>query len=455
MSSSNPGSPALPGETFPSAVYLNRVMCQHQPRIFAAYNGDTFWDVFDTAPTYSCHWSGCAKDKAESHGHLHHGVDSAICQWNKCTRRDVHVHKYKPPVDGQSWEADRMTPFDRVKFVVQDILEPQYVTEWLLNNIFNQLGEDRAKRDADNKIKAKRLADAEEAGEEAARRYEERAATRRAAKAKERRKAEEVLDAKKRRSSGRESMRQEFESGNELERHFTESEPTTSPTITQEMRDAQLGVFSRNTDQLTADEPSSTDAEARVPSAVALGKRKRVEGSMPSPSLSDADFVSPDDIFEPEAVPSPERQTDSTALPEIPEMTDEELWGSPQSNSSTFTSYSRDELDAILSGAEVIEEPSPRSAAHNTSSSQEVPASTPPTSTDEEVRRNYGLTTMPPPAAPKLTPAQREERADHRDMVARAGQIAAVMEDEALSQRKKHRWNFKIYEDPDVDEEDP
>lgn len=340
-----------------------------------------------------------------------------------------------------------MTPFDRVKLVVEDVLEPHHLNDALLNNIFELCEEEKAKHDADKDAKAKRIADAEKAGEEAARKYVEAEAARKAAKAEEMRKTGEAREAKRRRIAGRAAMTQELVSHNELERHVTEME--TTPTLTQEMRDAQLEVYHqpRVRSQLVEDDSSSTDVDSRIPTTAAWGKRKRAEVSVPSsPSLSEADIADPDDLFEPEVACSPKGKVGDTVTPELPEMTDEEFGGSAQSQSSTLTAYTRDELDAILEGAEVIEEPRSSSAAHITSSSD--PAGTTPAFADEPVRHNYGWTTMPPPPPPKLTPAQRAEREVNRETIARAQQIAAVLEDDTILQRKKRRWIFDIYEDP-------
>ena len=155
-----------------------------------------------------------------------------------------------------------MTPYQRVKFVLDDIVDMYTVDdtlfldrEPLLDNVFRLLGEEAKSTEAKEKIKSERIKVAEKAGEEAAREFEERIAAKRAIKAEEKRKDQEAHDKKRRTLDGRASMRLEMETGNELERHFadreasqtlTQNPPDINRTLTQQQRDAQLGVYYEN-----------------------------------------------------------------------------------------------------------------------------------------------------------------------------------------------------------------
>ena len=113
------------------------------------------------------------------------------------------------------------------------------------------------------------------------REFEEATAARRAKRAEDRKRAQEAEEALERkrvqRRAARAHLALEMDTGNELERHFDLLDD--SPTETQSMRDAQLGVFhsSRRAEQFGQAEDSAEEAANLGPGAVAIGKRKRAD----------------------------------------------------------------------------------------------------------------------------------------------------------------------------------
>ena len=379
--------------------------------------------------------------------------------WNDCLRMDLHIHKLKPKTQGTAGGPNCMTPYERVKLVLDDIIDMNTVDdtlffdrEPLFDNVFRLLKEEAISIEAKEKKKSERIKAAENAGEEAARQFEERIIARRAAKAERKRREQEAQDRKRRKLSWRASLRLEMETGNELERHFADVDATqiltrqpseTSPTLTQQQRDAQLGVDHESLPEDPVLEPAPelvTSASVPPdPSAKALGKRKRVNSNTSSSS-------SPSEID-----PDPEQADVGSPLGSLFEemIVDQQGSASSTSQTSTLTEYTREELDAILSGAEVIEEPSSLPNMPWTLIDIDGPSSNDAMATFElNVAYAQHIRNVPPPPGYEITDAMKKEREINRETIARGVQIRRVMSDPSIPTQKRKNWDFEIYEDP-------
>ena len=348
---------------------------------------------------------------------------------------NVHLHKFKPLTP----RSTGIGLYDRVKFVIQDIIERQHVDEALVNNIFAQLEGEKIADEAEQEKKASRLREAEKAGEEAAKRYKDAMAAKKQRKADYKIREQKAQEAKRRRVAGRKSMREELESGNEVERHFADME--AGPILALQMRD------DRNQPQ---EGPPNIDGPGTSGlSLVAPEKRKSVNSHASSTSsLSDFSLSESNKPTQQESAPSPESQT------------------------SALTAYTAEEIDAILSGAEVIEEfkslslePSPQLTPQIPSLAPDIVVDEDPTSDDEAIAGQSSTpptstddftTAMPPPPPPRrqtrLTRAERAEQAEERERLARRQQIRGVVNDEEILWKRRQRWDFEIWEDEEGEE---
>ena len=375
---------------------------------------------------------------------------------------DLHIHKFKPKPPGTARGVSCMTPYERVKFVLDDIVDMDVVDatlffdrEPLFENIFRLLNDEANSIEAKEKGKSERIKAAENAGEEAGREFEKRIGAKRAAKAEEKRREQEAHDRKRRKLAGRSSLRLEMETGNELERHFandeasqtlTEQQHDTSPTLTQQQRDAQLGVYHERLPENPvleqAPESVTSASVLPVPSAKALGKRKRINSFSSSGSSHSEIGPDPDGNLQP--------QIESPLGSLFDEMdVDEEDSASSMSQTSALTEYSREELDAILSGAEVIEEPSSIPSAPLPSIDVDGPSSLDGMATFE-LNKAYArqVRNIRPSPGYEITDVMKKEREANREMMARGVQIRGVMANPSILMKKRKNWDFEIYEDP-------
>ena len=451
----------LAPEVYPNLIYVNRVLSENLSRLRAAYHGDTFFDSFGADPQSTCRYTGCITAPTQTHIHLHR-ADAGICMWHDCLRMNLHIHKLKPKTQGTAGGPNCMTPYERVKLVLDDIIDMDTVDETLFfdreplfDNVFRLLKEEAISIEAKEKSKSERIKAAENAGEEAAREFEQRSAANRAAKAEEKRREREAHDRKRRKLAGRASLRLEMETGNELERHFadvdglhmlTRQPPETSPTLTQQQRDAQLGVYHERLpeDPMLEQAPDSVTSASLppVPSAKALGKRKPVKSFSSSSS-------SPSDI-DPDSDANLQADVDSPIGSLFEEMdVDQEDSASLTSQTSTLTEYTEEELDAILSGAEVIEEPSSLPNTPCTLIDIDGPSSNDAMATFElNLAYARHIRNVPPPPGSEITDVMKKEREINRETMARGVQIRRVMTDPSILAKKRKNWDFEIYEDP-------
>ena len=449
----------LAPEVYPNLVYVNRVLSEHQPRLRAAYRGDTFFDSFGVDALSTCRYTGCISAATQTHVHLHR-VDAGICMWDGCLRMNLHIHKFKPKPLGTAGGVNCMTPYQRVKLVLDDIVDMDtlddtlfFDREPLFDNVFRLLEEEAISIEAKEKSKSERIKAAENAGDEAVREFEERIAAKRAAKAEEKRREQEAHDRKRRKLAGRASLRLEMETGNELERHFADMDQPlmhqphdTSPSLTQQQRDAQLGVYhERLPEHLVlgiAPESFNSTSVLPVPSTKALGKRKRT--NIFSSSSSSSNDIGPDS----DEGLQPEPGSPLGSLFEEMDV-DQEGSASSMSQTSALTEYTREELDAILSGAEVIEEPSSLPTAPWSLIDIDGPSSLDAMATFR-LNKAYArhVRNMKPPSGYEITDVMKKEREANREMMARGMQIRGVMTDSSILMKKRKKWDFEIYEDP-------
>lgn len=279
-------------QNVPSPV--DSLLWQNRYQIKDAYEGDTRHGILGLS-TPSCPWNVCTLDGTKPHTHLHR-ADTGSCEWHRCEKQEAHIHKYKPPPPISLEDKDPAARYDRVKHVLKGILGSWYEEQPLAENVFLRLENERKAEEAEEERKAKRLADAERAGDEAAREFEEATAAKRAKRAEDTKRAKKVEEALERRRVQRRAARAqlalEMDTGNELQRHFDLVDD--SPTETQTMRDAQLGVIhsARRGEHCVQAEDSAEGAANKATSATAIGKRKRADSPISSAySLTDLEAV--------------------------------------------------------------------------------------------------------------------------------------------------------------------
>ncbi|KAG7001515.1 hypothetical protein G7Y79_00031g066300 [Physcia stellaris] len=285
---------------------IDSLLWQNRYQIKDAYEGSTRHGSFGIygLSTPSCPWNVCTTDATKQHTHLHR-TDTGNCEWNRCEKQEAHIHKYKPPPPFSLEDKDPAARYDRVKHVLKEILGSRYEEQPLVENVFLRLEGEREEEEAERERKAKRLADAERAGDEAAREFEEARVERKAKRVEETTRAKKVGEALERRRIQRRTARAhlalEMDTGNELERHFDLVDDSSSET--QSMRNAQLGVFqsARGRGQFVQAEDPAEETGDKVPSAVALGKRRRgYSAASTNSSLTDLDANDPAMIIEQE-----------------------------------------------------------------------------------------------------------------------------------------------------------
>lgn len=272
---------------------IDSLLYQNRYQIQDAYEGSTHHTAFGPS-TPSCPWNVCIKDASKPHTHLHR-AGTGNCSWHRCEKSEAHIHKYKPPpplsLEQQDKDKDLAGRYNRVQHAVKSILGSDYTEEEpepAIQNVFLRLENERKAEEAEKERKAKRLADAERAGDEAKRAFEDASAARRAKRGEDRKRALEIENVEERKRLKRRAARgllaMELETGNEVEGTFDLRD--INPTKAQAMRDAQLGIFDSSRLGEQAIQGGNEDEEAgdEGPSAIAVGKRKRADSPISNAS---------------------------------------------------------------------------------------------------------------------------------------------------------------------------
>lgn len=452
-----------------SSLQIDQMLLQSRHRIKYAYDHDARHSSFGMSNAY-CPWSLCTEDATKSHAHLHHpGRES--CEWDRCDKIEFHLHKYKPPPLDPPEYVDPTERYKSVENAMKDVMGIQREEESLVKNIYVQLDRERKAEEAEKERKARRIEDAERAGEAAKREFEEATAARRARRAEDHRRKEidEALERNRiQRRTARARMTLEAESENEIERTFAQA--GVSPTLTQVMMDAQLGVFHQQPtrDEVIESNLTATGSGTEQRNPVSLGKRKRADsGVSQTSSLTDFDAAELDSLIQ--------EETPWNAIIVTSDVTMPDGNSNPQSWTSDLTSYNRDELDAIFAGAEVVvQEPrplpydlfslTPPGSPQEPSSSDADPEvvagpssdhhNTPPTSADDDAEPlnafNLGHIPPPPPRPPRLSEREAAEKAVMEEQLARRRQIQWVLKDPQYLRKQVRKWEeINIYEDPE------
>ena len=143
---------------------IDSLLWQNRYHIKDAYEGDTRHGNFGLF-TPSCLWDACTTDATKPHTHLHR-AHTGSCEWRHCEKSEAHIHKYKPPPPISHEDKDPAARYDRVRHVLKWVLGSRYEEQPLAENVFLQLENERKTEEAEKERKAKRLADAEKAGDE-------------------------------------------------------------------------------------------------------------------------------------------------------------------------------------------------------------------------------------------------------------------------------------------------
>ncbi|KAL8790156.1 MAG: hypothetical protein Q9195_006483 [Heterodermia aff. obscurata] len=425
----------------PNSQDIRQKMWHNRHRIKDAYLRDQRYDHIGKSLAY-CPWNVCLMDETKTHAHLHR--TGSTCEWTGCDKTEVHLHKYKPPPLGPPEDIDFTGRYERVKDIMKEILGEQYQEEPLTKNIFLELEDERKAEEAEKERKAKRLADAERAGDEAKREFEQAAAERRARRVDDRKKAREIDQALERKRLERRAAKAqllfEADTGNELERTGTYPDSNVQP---------QVSHLHRPQNQIIGSDDSVVEANATP------RKRKRVDSPISQGSSS------------PNASPTDPKAAKSNKL-----IDDE---GYPDSEASDVTLYTLDQLDAILEGAEIVRHDPNSLPFHTLEVAELAPdmvieqellsnysdaqvtsrpfmghSDTAPTSADDEIQPQNGsfLGSMQPlPSPPRQTELSKEET-DMEEQLARRRQIQWVLKDRKYPKSQREKWAaIHIYED--------
>ena len=441
-------------EGLPNSLEIGQKIWHNRDRIKDAYIRDRRYDRIGNSLAY-CPWDVCSMDDTKAHAHLHNDAGNS-CEWLGCVRKEVHVHKFKPPPSDPAEEVDPTGRYERVKDVMKEILGEQYQEEPLAKNIYLKLEEERIAEEVEKEQKATRLADAERAGDEAKREFEQAAAVRRARRADDRKIAKEAEQDSERKMLERKAARAqlilEAETGNELERTFTKRDLSSGPS----------------------------NNKAVVEGDTTLGKRKRVNNDSLSQVSSSPESSPPEPL-----VANGNKLIDEEALPDTKKQSasimSSTLEAESDSATSDLTLYSRDQLDAIMEHAEIVRH-DPASLPIRT---REIPDLEPdivfdnepvskdsetqlttgfsaghsdslPTSADEGIQPQNGcvLGSMPPPLPSPFEMELADEDIEMEEQLARRRQIQWVLKIPKYKKAQQKAWaEIKIYEDIDsVDE---
>ena len=448
MSDKLPTLPEITGiqlEGLPNSIEIGQKIWYNRTRIKDAYLRDRRYDNMGRSLAY-CPWEVCLMDDTKTHAHLHRHAGST-CEWTGCDRTEVHIHKFKPLPSDPPEDVDPTGRYERVKDIMKEILGEQYQDEPLAKNIYLKLEDERLAEEAEKERQATFLANAERAGDEAMREFDQAAAERRARRADDRKKAREAEQALEQKRLARRAAKAqlllEAETGNELERTFHAA-----------LRPSQI----------IENDSSVIEADA------SLGKRKRKransllsqESSSPTSSLTDSNAVKVNQVVKEEPSPNTQRASTESSTLEVDSDTE----------TSELTLYTTDQLDAIIGGAEVVRH-EPNSLPIRTQEFPELapnlvigqePVSndistqiatgvstghsgTPQTSTAEEIqpRNRIILGPMPPSLSP---PRKTELSSEEEEMLARRRQIQWVLKDPRYNKSQRDWWGgINIYED--------
>ena len=301
---------------------IGRKIWLSRNRIRDAYLRDQRYDSIGKCLTY-CPWNVCMMDETTTHAHLHRA--GSTCEWTGCDKKEVHLHKFKPPPSDSPEDVDPTGRYERVKDIMKEILGEQCQEEPLAKNIYVKLEEERRAEEAEKERETTRLADAERARDDAKREFEQATAERRAQRADDRKKAREVDQNSELQKLERKAARAQFllevDTGNELEETSTYANISSGPS------------------QIVAN-------DTVVGGAASSGKRKR--DNSPLSQVSSSPSSSPTDSYTAKA----EKLADEEASPNTGNASTKssKLEVDSDSETSDLTLYTPEQLDAILNG---------------------------------------------------------------------------------------------------------
>ena len=451
---------AISLESLPNSLEIGQKLWQNRNRIRDAYLRDQRYDYIGKSLAY-CPWNVCLIDENKTHAHLHRGAGP--CEWTGCNRTKVHIHKFKPPPPSNPMQdIDPTGRYERVKDILKELLGEQYQEEPLAKNIYLKLEDERKAEEAESERKMTRLVDAERAGDEAKREFEQAAAERRARRADDRQKARQVDESLERerfeRRAAKAKLILEAETGNELERTFTYPDFSSRPTPSTADVQPQASHAHRPQNQMIENDDSIVEADA------ILGKRKRVNS--PLSQVPSSPYSSPTDPKVTEAAELIDEEAPSNTGNSRTRSSVLEADSDPET--SDLTVYTLDQLDAILDGAEIIRhhpnslplyaqevtEPAPdivieREHVSNDRDAQ-ITTAISATSADEEIQlqNSYFVGSIPLVPSPLRQTELSEEETEMEEQLARRKQIQWVLKSPKYKEGERKKWEaIKIYED--------
>ena len=305
----------LKSQDFGRKIWLSR------NRIRDAYLRGQRYDNIGNSLAY-CPWNVCMIGETKTHAHLHRA--GSTCEWTGCDKKEVHLHKFKPPPSDPPEDVEPTGRYERVNDIMKEILAEQY-QEQLAINIYLKLEEERIAEEAEKERETARVVDAERARDAAKREFEQAIAERRAHRADDMKKAKEVdqnLERQKlERKAARAQLLLEVDTGNELE------ETSAYPNI------------SSGPSQILGN-------DTVVGGAASSGKRKRDNNplsqgsSSPSSSPTDSYTAKAEKLADEEAPINTENASAKSSALEV----------DSDPETSDLTLFTPDQLDAILNG---------------------------------------------------------------------------------------------------------